>query len=179
MAETSDGPRPWNTALAALGGVVVGALGLATAVATGWFTYAGKDQELRVHLVEIAVSILRADPKEDVGAAREWAIDIMERNSGVNFSGEDRAALLHKPLQTVTPSPSAFLSSGDAFLTDSEKAERIYKQMEADEPKQKAEREKIEKDLHDEIMKATQDPIPSERKQRPGPPSSTDQYIRP
>jgi hypothetical protein len=87
--------------VAALGGVIVGALGFATAVAGGWFTYAGKDQELKVHLVEIAVSILRADPKEDVGGARGWALDIMERNSGVPFSADDRAALLHKPLKIV------------------------------------------------------------------------------
>ena len=79
----------------------MGALGFATAVAGGWFTYAGKDQELKVHLVEIAVSILRADPKEDVGGARGWALDIMERNSGVPFSADDRAALLHKPLKVV------------------------------------------------------------------------------
>jgi hypothetical protein len=101
MDEGPSTPVSLNTTLAALGGVIVGAIGFATAVATGWFTYAGKDQELKVHLVEIAVSILRADPKEDVGGARGWALDIMERNSGVPFSADDRAALLHKPLKTV------------------------------------------------------------------------------
>ena len=68
MDKSPDTPTSLNTTVAALGGVIVGALGFATAVAGGWFTYAGKDQELKVHLVEIAVSILRADPKEDVGA---------------------------------------------------------------------------------------------------------------
>jgi hypothetical protein len=101
MDESPGAPFSLNTTLAALGGVIVGAIGFATAVATGWFEYAGKDQELRVHLVEIAVSILRADPKEDVGAARGWALDIMEKNSGVPFSADDRASLLHKPLKTV------------------------------------------------------------------------------
>jgi hypothetical protein len=45
-------------------------------------------------------AILRADPKEDVTPARGWALDIIEKNSGVPFSGEDRQALLHKPLVT-------------------------------------------------------------------------------
>ncbi len=88
------------------GGIAVGVIGaLATviaavlaAVATGWFGFASKDEELRVHLVEIAIGILRADPKEDVTPARAWAIDIIEKNSGVPFKADDRAALLHKPI---------------------------------------------------------------------------------
>lgn len=61
----------------------------------------GENEELRVHLVEIAIGILRADPKEDVTPARAWAIDVIERNSGVLFTSEDRAALLHKPVLAV------------------------------------------------------------------------------
>ena len=48
--------------------------------------------------MEIAIGILRADPKEDVTPARGWALDIIEKNSGVPFSQQDREALLHKPL---------------------------------------------------------------------------------
>jgi hypothetical protein len=83
-----------------VGAAVGGVLTLAAAVATGWFSFASKDQELRVHLVEIAIGILRADPKEDVSPARGWAIDVIEKNSGVPFSAEDRRALLHKPIST-------------------------------------------------------------------------------
>jgi hypothetical protein len=61
----------------------------------------GKDEEVRVHLVEIAIGILRADPKEDVTPARAWAIDVIEKNSGVKFLAEDRAALLHKPILAI------------------------------------------------------------------------------
>ena len=64
----------------------------------GYLAFASKDQELRVHLVEIAISILRADPKEDVTPARGWALDVIQKNSDVPFSKEDRDALLHKPL---------------------------------------------------------------------------------
>jgi hypothetical protein len=51
--------------------------------------------------VEIAIGILRVDPKEDVAPARGWALNVIEKNSGVPFSKEDREALLHKPLLAV------------------------------------------------------------------------------
>jgi hypothetical protein len=63
-----------------------------------YLAFASKDQELKVHLVEIAISILRADPKEDVAPARGWALDVIEKNSGSSFSTREREALLHKPL---------------------------------------------------------------------------------
>ena len=79
---------------------LIGALaGFGGAVATGWFAFASKDEELRVHLVEIAISILEADPsKTDLTPARGWAMDIIDQKSGVKFSAEDRAALLHQPI---------------------------------------------------------------------------------
>jgi hypothetical protein len=85
-------------AVALLTGLVGAVAGFRGAAATAWFGFASKDEELRVHLVEIAIGILRADPKEDVSPARGWAIDIIEQKSGVKFSPVDRAALLHKPL---------------------------------------------------------------------------------
>src|SRR5271165_3951914 len=88
-----------TTIITALIAGVVGALGVAgAALASGWFSFASKDEELRVHLVEIAIGILRADPKEDVTPARGWAIEVIEKNSGVKFTETDRAALLHKPI---------------------------------------------------------------------------------
>lgn len=82
-------------------GGVIGAVGLAVAAfATGWFGYASKNEELHVHLVEIAFGILEADPKQGVSPARGWAIEVIENNSGVKFSDEDRAALLHQPIES-------------------------------------------------------------------------------
>jgi hypothetical protein len=73
-------------------------IGAGATLGVAYFTFASKDQELKVHLVEIAIGILRADPKEDVTSARGWALDVIEKNSGVPFSPQDREALLHKPL---------------------------------------------------------------------------------
>jgi hypothetical protein len=78
--------------------VLSAVIGAGATLGVAYFTFASQDQELKVHLVEIAIGILRADPKEDVTPARGWALDIIEKNSGVPFSQEDRKALLHKPL---------------------------------------------------------------------------------
>jgi len=79
----------------AIGGAVLGALATIT---TGAFDYLHKTDELKVHMVEIAIGILHADPKDDVTAARGWALDVIEKNSGVRFSQEDREVLLKKAL---------------------------------------------------------------------------------
>ena len=95
MEESGSGTSPLVVALVATLSALIGA---GATLGVAYFTFASKDQELKVHLVEIAVSILRADPKEDVANARGWALDIIDKNSGVPFSAQDREALLHKPL---------------------------------------------------------------------------------
>jgi hypothetical protein len=102
------GTSPLVVALVAVFSALIGA---GATLGVAYFTFASKDQELKVHLVEIAVSILRADPKEDVTPARGWALEIIEKNSGVPFSGEDRQALLHKPLSSL----SSFSALKSAF----------------------------------------------------------------
>jgi hypothetical protein len=86
--------------IAANGTIIVALIAGAVGLATGYFAFASKDEELKVHLIELAIGILRADPKEDVAPARAWAIDVIEKKSGVPFSEADRAALLHKPIET-------------------------------------------------------------------------------
>jgi hypothetical protein len=62
------GCQPVGQATLSAGAALLGALGgFGGAVATGWFAYASKNEELQVRRVEIAMGILRADPsKEDV-----------------------------------------------------------------------------------------------------------------
>jgi hypothetical protein len=53
-------------------------------------------------LVKIGVSVLRVDPEKEKQiseATREWALNLIDANSGgVKFSSEARAQLLKKPL---------------------------------------------------------------------------------
>ena len=99
------------------GGAVIAVLALAGVLATAWSAYASKDEELKVHLVEIAIGILRADPtKEDVAGARGWAMDAIDKYSGLRpFTAAERDALLHKPIGGA-PAGLGFLPSGKRLV---------------------------------------------------------------
>jgi hypothetical protein len=137
MAEASFVDRLKDASVTAIATVVVGALTLAGAIATGWFGFASQDHALRVHLVEIAIGILRADPKEDVAPARGWAIDIIEQDSGVKFSAEDRAALLHKPIQLqLSPALRSLAEDSGKGASLPTESSKLIVQFESHEPSQ-------------------------------------------
>ena len=55
-----------------------------------------KSRELDIRMVEIALSLVKPDPNVDptkIGA-REWAIDVMERFSGIRFSPSARKSII-------------------------------------------------------------------------------------
>jgi hypothetical protein len=62
--ETTNSSAGWVAVLTVLTALVGALAGFGGAVATGWFAFASKDEELRVHLVEIAIGILEADPSK-------------------------------------------------------------------------------------------------------------------
>ncbi|WP_282046548.1 hypothetical protein [Roseibium album] len=71
-------------------------------VIVGGIEYFSKNRELDIQLIEIGLSILRADPAEEqISPAREWAITLVEKHSGEGF-GEDRERLKNHPVQRVT-----------------------------------------------------------------------------
>jgi hypothetical protein len=77
------------------------AASLCVAAAAIIFAIKSMSDERNARLVEVGVSVLRADPeKEDqVSAARKWALDLIDANAGgVKFSAEARAQLLKKRL---------------------------------------------------------------------------------
>lgn len=60
-------------------------------------------------MVEIALSLVKPDPNVDptkIGA-REWAIDVMERFSGIRFSrsAANRSSRLRSPSQPFPKAP--------------------------------------------------------------------------
>jgi hypothetical protein len=86
--------RFWRDMAIALAALAVGAWSAVTAYKT-WF------DERNARLVEIGVNILRADPQKEtnIEAARAWALDLIDANSGgVRFSREARTELLKRPL---------------------------------------------------------------------------------
>jgi len=101
--------------------VVVALIAFAGVLGGAWFTLLTKDHELKVRLVEIGISILRADPKadpkDDVTPARGWAIEVIEKNSETYFSPEDKALLLHTPIQIIPPYESTYTPGYDSRYT--------------------------------------------------------------
>ena len=79
--------------------IAVAGLALVGSVISAFYTYTNRNRELDIKLVEIGIGILRSDPKETgLTAARGWAVQVIEENSRVKFSNDDRQGLLQKPL---------------------------------------------------------------------------------
>lgn len=74
------------------------------------FAVKSMSDERNARLVEIGVGVLRVDPEKEtqVSAARQWALDLIDANSGVKFSREAREELLR----------TQFRFSGGSFSTD-------------------------------------------------------------
>jgi hypothetical protein len=62
------------------------------------YTSAMKESENRVKYTELAISVLKNKPRPDNQDIRAWAIDIVDRFSGVPLSPELRKSLLSKSL---------------------------------------------------------------------------------
>jgi hypothetical protein len=89
----------WGAAIALVGTLV-----------TANYTYSSRNRELDIELVKLGVNILRADPKEtQTQGAREWAIDVIQKFSGVPFSPDARKELLGNKLNLA--GSSSFLQS--------------------------------------------------------------------
>ena len=79
--------------------IAVAGIALVGSITAAFYTYANRNRELDIKLVEIGIGILRTDPKDTgLTAARGWAVQVIEDNSRVKFSTEDRLTLLNKPL---------------------------------------------------------------------------------
>lgn len=76
--------------------------------------YLNRDREMDIKMVEIGIGILRADPKENVTPAREWAITIIEKHSKTTFNDATKEALRKNSLPIIT----AITSANTLTLTD-------------------------------------------------------------
>jgi|SRR4030088_599791 hypothetical protein len=75
--------------------LTVAFLAFLSAIVSAFYTYTNRNRELDIKIVEMGISILRADPKEtQTQGAREWAIQVIERFSGETFSKEAKSELL-------------------------------------------------------------------------------------
>src|SRR5208337_4818440 len=76
---------------------------LSVTAASVAFAVSNSRRERNARLVEIGISVLRADPNKEPSAreAREWALDLIDANAGgVKFSAGARDALMKQALPT-------------------------------------------------------------------------------
>lgn len=97
MAEGGErGPGvPWWVTAASLIAVPI-TVALITTVVTQHYTATEKSRDQDIRMIEIGLSLVKPDPNVDpkqIGA-REWAIDVMERFSGVKFSDAARKSIV-------------------------------------------------------------------------------------
>lgn len=91
-----------DASVTAIASVIGGVLTLVGVYLTGWFAYSAKDEELRYHLVEVALGILNVDPKDESDEQKQirgWAIELIGLDSGVKFPEKAAQALKDHPLQ--------------------------------------------------------------------------------
>ena len=91
---------------------------LCIAAASIAFAVANFRRERNARLVEVGISVLRADPEKepDIVSARQWALDLIDANAGgVKFTLEARQALLKQALPglLVTESPQFVIERVD------------------------------------------------------------------
>lgn len=89
----------WEFTFPQIATISVAILGSLASLGGAYLSYTQGNRELDVKLVEIGIGILRSDPSQtQVKAAREWAVEIIEKSSGTKFSAADRLELIQKPL---------------------------------------------------------------------------------
>jgi hypothetical protein len=91
---------------------LIGAIGGAAIVALP--NYWGNNRQMDVKMVEIAVSILSQEPKDNIAPARKWAVDVIGHYSDVKLSKEVVDALIeNRALQA-----GWHTSSVDSYTTE-------------------------------------------------------------
>ena len=82
--------------------VLVALLFFAGLVLATWFSHISKERELRLRMVELAVDILREDPKDANWAKlRGWVVRVIQNSSPVKLTPEEENALREIRLAAV------------------------------------------------------------------------------
>src|SRR5262245_53573978 len=107
-------PKPYPLTPYLQAAIALSALLIAASAIFATFTVWRSERNAR--LVEIGISVLRADPKKEpsAAAARKWALDLIDANAGgVKFSKEARAVLIDQALPAVSLGYGESVGFGD------------------------------------------------------------------
>lgn len=102
MTTRNDAPMTLKEALEIVQPITIILSSIAVPLVIAYFgnsvAVANKESESRVKYVELAVSILQADPKPDAYALRNWAVDLLDSQAPTKLTSEARSQLQQKPL---------------------------------------------------------------------------------
>lgn len=150
MAEKKD---IWDK-LSAVAGLVASVLIPIVVVVVGnAYASAVKDAENRVKYTELAIGILRAPPTEGTQGIRSWAIDVVNKHSGVSLDDATRTELLQNG---IAGKVDAFVSTSwipefaKNFIVAVRKDPEWQEAMKSGDPKQ------IEKIVEELLIEAGQ-----------------------
>jgi hypothetical protein len=97
---------------------------LVTTVVAQYFTASQKARDQDIRMVEIALSLVTPDPeKGGAKGARQFAVDLLEKYSGVPISKEERdtiinTAVVQTPPATAVPAQDRPIGSDEVVLLD-------------------------------------------------------------
>lgn len=118
------GPHPLTSVMQ----LTVTAAALVVTCSALFFAISASMEKRNSDLVQIGVDILRVDPSqgEQVAAAREWALDLIDANAGgVKLSAEARSALLGRPLTTLAQPEVANAIVNERFACPSKRESAV------------------------------------------------------
>ena len=87
--------------------VLIGVAALVVTALGSIVTYKAFVDARNAELVKIGIDVLKIKPGQEgnISAAREWALNLIDANSGVKFSKAAREELLQKPLPILLIPP--------------------------------------------------------------------------
>ena len=93
---------PWDRFQAVAAPVATVLAALLVASVGGYYTATTKESENRIKSVEIAVAVLRSEPRPENVALRGWAVEVMTQQSTVPLSSQAQAELRNYGLSAAT-----------------------------------------------------------------------------
>ena len=78
--------------------IIASVSGLFGVLVGAWLDYSVREREIDVKMIEIAVGLLKENPKGPLQPARRWAVELIDHYSDVKLHDEARAVLLNCPL---------------------------------------------------------------------------------
>lgn len=101
---TTPKPKDFWDKLLALSGLIASILvPIVVVIVTNTYTNAMKESENRIRYIELAIGILRSDPKPETQGLRAWAVEVVDKHSIVPFDPKVKQEILDQQVKVVYP----------------------------------------------------------------------------